>query len=308
MRLPRWVWVSALAFSPMLAWFLPSAWEAWGPNWALRAIGHVTGGAETEVAVLDGPLSSPPPPWLRQGPNLTQGRPQTGKGEGHALEVAGLVHLVNPLTQVTLVTVMDGQGHGLLKDTLRGLRWAGGLKVNNLPPNPHPAKIVNLSLILHRSGSGGCNPAMQQTVHELLARGVMVVASAGNDGGSADRRTPGGCAGVITVTATTSQDRLAHYANVGQAVTIAAPGGSSGDGIDLSFGLSAWGTSLSAPLVTGAMSRLAGQHPQWTPAQLREQLINTARPFPPHACPSGECGAGILQVSALLGTAAPKAP
>lgn len=302
MRLPRWVWVSALAFSPLLAWFFPGAWEAWGPDWALQAIRHVPGGAPAEVAVLDGPVARARPDWLRQGPNLTTARPQSGKGEGHALEVAQLIHRVNPLVRVTLVTVLDGRGHGVLSDTVRGLRWAGGLPVADLPVNPHPAKVINLSMTQHHSGTSGCDPLMQQSVNELQARGVLVVASAGNDRGSADGRTPGGCAGVITVTATTAKDTLAHYANVGRAVTIAAPGGDSGDGVDLGFGLSAWGTSLSAPLVAGALSRLASQQPDWTPAQFRAHLIRTARPFPTGACLAGGCGAGILQVSALLKT------
>lgn len=308
MKVPCLAWVSLLASLPLLAWFLPSAWETWGPNWAMQAIRPVPGGSITEVAVLDGPLGNAQPAWLRSGPNLTAARPQSGKGEGHALEVARLVHQVNPLARVTVVSVLDGQGHGVLRDTIRGLRWAGGLAVAGLPVNPHPARVINLSLTLHHSEVGGCDPAMQQTVNELQVRQVTVVASAGNDGGSADGRTPGGCAGVITVTSTDAQGRLSSYANVGRAVTIAAPGGSARDGVDLGFGLSAWGTSLSAPLVTGALSRLTAQHPDWTPAQLRAHLIRTARPLDPNACPAGGCGAGMLQVSALLDPIATKTP
>jgi serine protease len=61
-------------------------------------------------------------------------------------------------------------------DIVDGMRWAAGLAVAGAPANLNPARIINLSF----GGTGSCDP-YQSTINELLARGVVVVAAAGNE-------------------------------------------------------------------------------------------------------------------------------
>ena len=78
------------------------------------------------------------------------------------------------------IRLLTPEGTGRESDLILALRWAAGIPVPGLPPNPHPAQVVNLSL----SGEGPCSPALQEALDEVKARGVLVVAAAvGPDGG-----------------------------------------------------------------------------------------------------------------------------
>ena len=94
---------------------------------------------------------------------------------------------------------------------------------------------------------------------------------------------------VISVGATGPTKRLSGYSNYGTSVDIAAPGG------DADFGASAYiystyraatpgqgayrgiqGTSMAAPVVTGAIGLVASQNPALTAAELKSLLLSSA--------------------------------
>ena len=72
-----------------------------------------------------------------------------------------------------------GKCGGLDSDILEAMAWAGGIHVDGVPDNPYPAKIENMSL----GSFGPCGAAYASVIAQLAARGVLVVASAGNEGG-----------------------------------------------------------------------------------------------------------------------------
>jgi serine protease len=80
-----------------------------------------------------------------------------------------------------------------------------------LPANPHPARVVNLSL----AGAGPCSAPLQETIDEARARGVLVVAAAGNQGDDYRGYFPANCREVLAVGAVGPDGRLAPYANRG---------------------------------------------------------------------------------------------
>jgi serine protease len=80
-----------------------------------------------------------------------------------------------------------GKCGGYDSDILPAMRWAAGLPVSGVPDNPYPAKILNLSL----GSADPCNAAYQSVIQELAAIGVLVVVSAGNDGGPVN--SPANC-------------------------------------------------------------------------------------------------------------------
>ncbi len=69
-----------------------------------------------------------------------------------------------------------------LADIVDGMRWAGGLAVAGMAPNPNPARIINISF----GGSAACGAMYQTAIDELRNAGVVVVAAAGNEWTAAD--------------------------------------------------------------------------------------------------------------------------
>ncbi|WP_042884763.1 MprA protease, GlyGly-CTERM protein-sorting domain-containing form [Cupriavidus necator] len=222
---------------------------------------------------------------------------------------------------------VSGRCGALLSDTVDAIRWAGGLPVPDVPANPTPARVINISL-----GGGTCSSIEQQAVNDLNARGVVVVAAAGNNRGAVE--APADCSGVIAVTAHANDGENATYANVGPQVAISAPGGGCGNSRVLngqctvtpsvirtlsnlgqtSVGAytvsSSQGTSFAAPMVSGVVAMMFAVNGSLTPAQVTTALKASARPHPSGTfCTTnpGVCGAGLLDADAAL-VAAVSAP
>ncbi|WP_454731234.1 MULTISPECIES: S8 family peptidase [Cupriavidus] len=230
---------------------------------------------------------------------------------------------------------VSGRCGALLSDTVDGMRWAGGLPVPNIPNNPTPARVINVSL-----GGGTCSTVEQQAVNDLAAAGAVVVAATGNSAGAVE--APADCAGVVAVTAHVNDGENASYANVGPQVSLSAPGGGCGNSkvvtdpgtgqISCSASQSfirtlsndgtttlgnynvtnSQGTSFAAPLVSGVAALMLAANPALTPAQVLAALKSSARPHPANtyctlAANTGNCGAGLLDANAAL-IAATQAP
>ncbi|MBX3706371.1 MAG: S8 family serine peptidase [Pseudomonadales bacterium] len=165
---------------------------------------------------------------------------------------------------------------GTSYDLQQAIRYAAGLpNVSGRLPAV-TADIINLSV-----GSSFSSATEQQTLNEVRARGILVVASAGNDG-SATPVYPAGYQGVLAVSATTAGDTLASYSNFGPHIDLAAPGGDaartcgpsdcvfstagSGGGAAIAFGYGpAIGTSMAAPHVSGVIALMKALFPTLRP-------------------------------------------
>jgi serine protease len=220
-----------------------------------------------------------------------------------------------------------GKCGGYDSDIIAGMQWAAGMPVAEVPDNPYPADIINLSL----GGSGSCPADYQTTIDTLATMGVLVVASAGNESGPVD--APGNCKGVLAVAGLRNVGTKVGYSSLGPEVGIAAPAGncvtSSGAclrSIDttVNFGLTTpgtngytnqtnpdLGTSFSAPIVSGIAALMRAVNANLTPAQLISRMKSSASPFPQPAglpqcptlspdgseecaCVKGQCGAGMV--------------
>ncbi len=229
-----------------------------------------------------------------------------------------------PGVRVLPVRVL-GKCYGVDSDIQAGMRWAAGIPVAGVPDNPNPAKVLNMSL----GGSGACSASYQAVVDEILARGVVIVAAAGNSAGG-PVGTPASCRGVIAVAALRHVGTKVGFSDLGPEIAIAAPGGNcvnigSGDaclypilsatdrGTQAPSG-STWtnsfditvGTSFSSPLVAGTVGLMFSAQPGLSPAQVRTALQSTARPFPmtggdnfPDPAPVVQCQAPSSSVEQL---------
>ena len=205
-----------------------------------------------------------------------------------------------------------GRCGGYTSDIADGARWAAGLPVAGAPSNPHPARVLNLSL----GGPGTCGSLYRDLFNDLHAAGIVAVVAAGNRSGLADFYNPASCPHALTVAATNRVGNAAHYTNYGSSVEISAPGGETKfnpvDGVLSTFNTGQTapgndalgyyaGTSMAAPHVAGVAALLLGELPTLTPDQLTALLQATARPFPDSStCATWSCGAGIVDAFAAL--------
>lgn len=138
---------------------------------------------------------------------------------------------------VTIVPIrVLGRCGGELADIVSGIRWAAGIAPaigadGAQIVNRNPADIINLSLTLQAP----CPASMQSAIDAAVARGVVIVAAAGNKANQASLYAPANCNNVIVVGSGDALGNLAFYSNFGPQVDIVAPGGdvfadSDGDG------------------------------------------------------------------------------
>jgi subtilisin family serine protease len=183
------------------------------------------------------------------------------------------------------IRVLDITGSGFNFDIAQGILYAAGLPATGaaaaLVQAPSAAKIINISL-------GGPSPSntLRNAVNAATAAGSLIVASAGNDGLDFNSY-PAAFPGVMAVASVGMDGGLATYSNGGTFISVAAPGGDFrfddnggggvlGPGWNFSTGrpnhLFGYGTSASAPFVSGVAALLLAQNPSLTAAQLRQRI------------------------------------
>jgi subtilisin family serine protease len=171
---------------------------------------------------------------------------------------------------------------------LKGLDWA----------SEHGARIINISF------AGSRDPAMGRALAAARAKGIVLIAAAGNAGPKSPPLYPAADPSVIAVTATDEDDKLFQAANRGTHIAVAAPG------VDLLLPLpgSAYqittGTSFAAAEVSGAVALLLERKPDLDPEAVRRILMSTARDLGPKGFDT-QFGAGLVDVYAAVRSLAP---
>ena len=211
---------------------------------------------------------------------------------GHGSHVAGVVAGATfgaaPGAQVVSIKVLGYSGEGKLSSVIKGLAWA----LDNAKGRP---AVVTMSLTTTKNNSVADGVSLGDAIEECSRGGMIAVVAAGNTASDACGWSPselGGRAakskGVISVGATSAEDRRASFSNFGACVDLFAPG----VGI-----VSAWkdgpfcnstmsGTSTAAPLVAGAAAVLLDKHAGSKPAAMSELFALAARGV------VGDAGAG----------------
>lgn len=237
--------------------------------------------------------------WGRHGTSIAGIIAGHGHGPGASAGVLGMAPLAKILSvRVTWENndpIRQGRGAALQdRDAVaKGIRYAVD----------HGANVINMSL-------GGGNATFNGTVADeaaikyALDKGVVLVASMGNDGAPPTKKYfPAAYPGVIAVGAVDRRLRPWKDSNQGGYVSVAAPG----VGIVSTDTSDAYqvtdGTSASSAIVAGVVALVRSRFPQMTPDQVKQALEQgvTHQPAGGH---DDQLGAGVVDAAKVLDAAA----
>ena len=160
---------------------------------------------------------------------------------GHGTMVSGIIHLVAPTALIMPLKAFKADGTGYLSDILRAIYFA----VQN------GARVLNMSFSVSTYSYEFAAAIKNASHHQMIC-----VASAGNDG-QEEIVYPASFPNVMGIASTTNKDTLSTFSNYGEdLVWVAAPG----EGVITTYPFgtygAGWGTSFSAPFVSGAAALL----------------------------------------------------
>jgi len=209
---------------------------------------------------------------------------------GHGTHCAGTIAAkdddkgvvgVAPAIDLYGVKVLDENGSGTFDDVIAGMLWAVENKM----------EVASMSL-----GANSGNQALADAVEAMRKGGVILIAAAGNSGGSVGY--PAAYPGAIAIAASDSKDKLASFSSRGPSVAVIAPGVDvkstymGGEYDTLS------GTSMATPHAAGLTALYVATHKGATPEAARAALAAASTKLP--GVPDIGQGAGLPTADKLV--------
>lgn len=204
---------------------------------------------------------------------------RTTDGNGHGTHVAGTIGAdafnrlgvvgVSPYARLMNAQFMDANGYGQVGDAVRSIDYAVS----------KGARVINCSW-----GTTSYSEAIYEAIGRARAKGVLVVAAAGNYRADADVAPMYPAAypstNIISVAATTSSSTLASFSNYGKtSVDIGAPGQMIRSTIINGGSGYSSGTSMAAPHVSGIAAVLWGERPELSYWDIRRAILEGGSPL-----------------------------
>ncbi|MEV0535281.1 type VII secretion-associated serine protease mycosin [Kitasatospora sp. NPDC050463] len=197
---------------------------------------------------------------------------------GHGTKVAGIIAAgrsdltgfvgIAPGATILSIRQNDAEGNGDVYTLVEAIYTAiqGG------------ARVINISQDVRGAGNAdfGGYPELKAAVEAAEAKGVVVVASTGNDGKEGDT-FPAAFPSVLAVGASDRNNERALFSQYGSFVDVVAPGVDMLSTVPRGGQCVDNGTSFAAPYVAGLAALLVGAHPKWKPAQVRAWIEQTAQ-------------------------------
>ena len=183
-----------------------------------------------------------------------------GTAMAGAIAAHGRLTGVAPQARLLAVRALDAHGQGTSLSIADGIEWAV----------TRGARVINMSF------AGPDDPLLRQHLAAVHARGIVMVAAAGNEGPSSAPLYPAVDAHVIAVTATDANDQLYALANRGRHIAVAAPGvdvlePAPNDSLQLISG-----TSVAAAHVSGIAALILDRAPTLRPDEVRSVIMRSA--------------------------------
>jgi subtilisin family serine protease len=227
-------------------------------------------GANVTIAVIDSGIDLKHPEFANA---ITSSFDALGSKEGphlHGTGIAGAIvaqaRLMGsaPAARILAIRAFGAVPNGAESTTfvvLKALDYAA----------VHGAQIVNMSF------AGPKDALVERGIAAAIAKGIVMVAAAGNAGPKSPPLYPAANPNVIAVSATDAQDKLFGASNRGSYIAIAAPG------VDIflpapdeKYQMTS-GTSFSAAYVSGLAALMLERNPALKPEEVRAILMKTAR-------------------------------
>lgn len=196
---------------------------------------------------------------------------------GHGTMTAGIVHLVAPNAGLMPLKAFNGNGTGYASDVLRAIYYAVA----------NHAKVISMSFEF-------TSPSLElaSAISYATLNKVICVASAGNDG-SMTIVYPAGLPNVIDVASTSNTNTPSTFSNYGTPpVWISAPGEAVMSTYPFETYAVGWGTSFSAPFVSGTVALMASLTSQGSAALNQVNAANALSNAQP--IPETQYGFGVL--------------
>ncbi|MCJ7640285.1 MAG: S8 family serine peptidase [Desulfobacterales bacterium] len=243
-------------------------------------------GQGVKVGIIDtGIVSGHPDLVVAGGWNLTFviGADNNRYGDvlGHGTHVAGIIGArqndygvvgVAPEAELYSLRCFTIWGSATVSSIINCIQWAIDYKLD----------ILNMSF-----GSRQRSPALETACKAAYQAGILLVASAGNEGRAKDNvGYPAKFDSVIAVSATDENDKMADFSSRGPAVELAAPGVSilstfTFPSLYESFWERLSGTSMACPHVVGMAALIKSANPGMTNEEIRRRLRLFAKDLGP---------------------------
>ena len=198
---------------------------------------------------------------------------------GHGTHTAGILAATTNnglgIAGGSQATILEMKGLGLTRSFFSSSCSGSiaGISQAIVDATDQGAKVISMSI------GGGASSTLENAVNYAWNHGVILVAAAGNDGGSNSIDYPGAYTNVIAVGALDSNKVRASYSDGGPQLDIMAPGSnvlSSYTGSNSTYATLS-GTSMATPGVAGAIALALGcETAGTTPTQVVNALYNTA--------------------------------
>jgi subtilisin len=237
------------------------------------AVWNRTSGAKVKIAVIDTGIDYNHPD-LRQavagGINLVEPYRSPLDDNGHGTHIAGTIAAastgngvfgVAPEAKIYAVKAFDQYGTAYVSDIVKGVEWC----IEN------HMQIINMSF-----GMKTPHKALEEALRTAYRRGMVIVASSGNEGKIGDIDYPARYRNVLAVGATGKHQRVTAFSNRGRRIDIYAPGYKV---------ISTWlngcyqelsGTSMATSHVSGVIALLLSLRPGLSPLSVKRSLVRSA--------------------------------
>ncbi len=257
-------------------------------SWAISGDGQ--GNVDVDIYVLDTGVAradaGDPDDDLAlvESLDFREGLSDAADYDGHGTHVAGIAAAVDdgdgivgvaPGARVHNLKVLDDNGTADVSLVIAAVEHI----IQQKQANPQTPIVVNLSL--GEDIGTTSYTALDEAIEAGTAAGIVFVVAAGNQGKNVSGFTPAHVADAITVGAYDVTGRFSSFSNWGPKVDLLAPGegvislASNVNGVQAPVEMS--GTSMAAAHVSGAAALYLGQHPNATPAQVKQALLAAAR-------------------------------
>ncbi len=234
--------------------------------------------------------------------DFLNGKKSVYDDNGHGTHVAGIASGggyykgMAPQSDIIMLKVLNSSGQGNASDVIAGIQWiANNYKKYNI-------RIVNMSI---GTSSPVNNDPLVDAVEKLWDMGIVVVTAAGNNGPSPGSiSSPGTSRKVITVASSDDEKESKIFSGRGPTrdciikPDILAPGSNitscrctAGTYRKLS------GTSMSAPIISGAIALLLEKEPELCPDDVKYMLKLSSDTL---NMPPNRQGWGMLNVERLI--------